>query len=124
LGGFYFFTVDEVLITNQQIQLIEAKHTKNAILPSKSDIKDGLLKMILYANLKDVSVDGQILNAEPILKLTSNQVMGFLNSGDTEGVFDNFCIVNNLSHSQRDFLSRLLDEAKTNNFTVKIEPIS
>lgn len=51
LGGAYFFTVDEVKKDGEVTLLIECKHTKNALLPSKSDIKDGLLKLILYKNL-------------------------------------------------------------------------
>jgi hypothetical protein len=52
LGGQYFLTVDEILLTEDKVILIEGKHSKNAVLPSKGDIKDGLLKMILYCNLK------------------------------------------------------------------------
>ena len=122
LGGFYFFTVDEILIVNQKLQLIEAKHSRNTVLPSKSDIKDGLLKMILYSNLKDVSVDGQHFEAEAILKLTSNRVINRIDSSDTEGVFESFCESNNISETQRLFLIQLFLEAKTNNFTIKIEP--
>ncbi|MDR1698640.1 MAG: hypothetical protein LBR75_02290, partial [Prevotellaceae bacterium] len=57
LGGQYFFTVDEILIENDTVYLIEGKHSANSILPSKGDIKDGLLKMILYSNLCEVEVD-------------------------------------------------------------------
>jgi hypothetical protein len=39
-----------MLIENDIVFLIEGKHSANSILPSKGDIKDGLLKMIL--NLK------------------------------------------------------------------------
>ena len=86
------------------MQLIEAKHSRNTVLPSKSDIKDGLLKMILYSNLKDVSVDGQHFEAEAILKLTSNRVINRIDSSDTEGVFESFCESNNISETQRLFL--------------------
>jgi hypothetical protein len=46
LGGQYFFTVDEIKL-EETLLLIEGKHSVNAKLPSKGDIKDGLLKMIL-----------------------------------------------------------------------------
>ncbi|TAE07597.1 MAG: hypothetical protein EAZ95_18250, partial [Bacteroidetes bacterium] len=52
LGGQYFLTVDEIRIEAEKLYLIEGKHTKSGLLPSLGDIKDGLLKMILYANLK------------------------------------------------------------------------
>lgn len=42
LGGQYFFTVDEIEIAKETIYLIEGKHSKNSILPSKGDIKDRL----------------------------------------------------------------------------------
>ncbi|HRI26795.1 MAG TPA: hypothetical protein PK715_01950, partial [Chitinophagales bacterium] len=50
LGGKYFLTVDEVKVDSEILYLMEAKHSKNALLPSKSDIKDGLLKLLLYCN--------------------------------------------------------------------------
>ena len=53
-----FFTVDEIKLA-ETLSLIEGKHSVNAILPSKSDIKDGLLKMILYCNLSDTKVNGK-----------------------------------------------------------------
>jgi len=45
LGELYYLTVDEVKKSKNTIQLIEAKHTKSNILPSKGDIKDGLIKI-------------------------------------------------------------------------------
>lgn len=71
LGGYYFFTADEVKIDKQNIYLIEGKHTKTNELPSLGDIKDGLLKMILFTNLKDVKVNGIDYTPTSILKLTT-----------------------------------------------------
>jgi len=45
LGELYYLTVDEVKKSKNTIQLIEAKHTKSNISPSKGDIKDGLIKI-------------------------------------------------------------------------------
>jgi len=81
LGGTYFFTCDEAKIVNNDIQIIEAKHTKYGSLPSIDDIKDALIKMILFSNLKDVFVDGVKLNPVPILKLTSEN--GKIKKGNT-----------------------------------------
>lgn len=44
LGGQYFLTVDEIEIFEEVVYLIECKHSKNSILPSKGDVRDGLLK--------------------------------------------------------------------------------
>ncbi len=73
LGGEYHFTCDEVEIHENSLLLIEGKHSRDASLPSLSDIKDGLLKMILYANLKDVSLDGTEYVPQPVLKLTTGE---------------------------------------------------
>jgi hypothetical protein len=103
LGGQYFFTVDEILIDGDTVYLIESKHSANAVLPSKGDIKDGLLKMILYANLVDVEVNGVKMKSKAVLKLTS-------------GKYDE----NNISQQNSKFLDLLFREAEENGFEVKI----
>ncbi|MEJ5268385.1 MAG: hypothetical protein WHW07_11355, partial [Bacteroidales bacterium] len=74
LGGKYYFTVDELVIQKSTLFLIEDKHSKISILPSIGDIKDGLLKMILFSNLKNVSVSGKEYKIIPTLKLTSSRI--------------------------------------------------
>ncbi|EAJ4502344.1 hypothetical protein F3523_08850 [Campylobacter upsaliensis] len=54
LGGQYFFTCDDVLLQNNILVLCESKHSKNALLPSNDDIKDGLLKLMLYNNIDSI----------------------------------------------------------------------
>jgi len=73
LGGFYYFTVDEARRENGKILLIEGKHTKRDQLPSTEDIKDGLLKMILYTNLQNVSLNSMKLSPVPVLLLTTGK---------------------------------------------------
>ncbi len=118
LGGKYFLTVDELLIENDTISLIESKHTKSAIIPSKSDIKDGLLKMILFANLKEVSLNGKIYKHKAVLQLTSNRMKGSVSSDDINEEIEKFIASNKLKFKQKEFLLNLFDEVKTNNFTV------
>jgi len=101
LGGYYFFTCDEVEIYNKNVYLIEGKHTKSSSLPSEGDIKDGLLKMILYTNLKNVSINREQYNPIPVLKLTNNGSL-------------------KLSKTKRKFLEILKREARENNFKLKI----
>lgn len=74
LGGCYYFTCDEVELDNTKniINLIEAKHSKSNLLPSVDDIKDGLLKMILYTNLKEVKISDKNYEHRPILKLSTD----------------------------------------------------
>ncbi len=70
LGGNYYFTCDEVEVHGNEIYLIEGKHGINGY-PSLADVKDGLLKMILYTNLKKVYLNNEEFTPIPILKLTT-----------------------------------------------------
>ena len=104
LGGNYYLTVDEVELHNKDVYLIDAKHTKDGNLPSLSDIKDALLKMILFTNLENVQVDNKNFISIPIVKLTTNEN------------FD----VNRLNQSQKESLELIKKEAKLNGFKVLI----
>lgn len=118
LGGQYFLTVDEIKIDTKNVFLIEAKHSKSNILPSKSDIKDGLLKMILYTNLKNIEVNGISKNAIPILFLTSSKLKSEINSNNTNTEIEQFCGKNKFNDAQQNFVITLFEEAKTNKFLV------
>lgn len=104
LGGYYYFTADEMEIQGKNIYLIEGKHSKDKFLPSLGDIKDGLLKMILFTNLKDVKAGNKEYNHIPVLKLTTG------NGFNTK----------NLSEIQKNDLVLLQKEAKLNNFEIRI----
>ncbi len=121
LGGQYFLTVDEVLLTEDKVILIEGKHSKNSILPSKGDIKDGLLKMILYCNLSKVTVDGKELKSEAVLSLTSAKLKGAIDSSSTKEEISDFIKENNLPVTQETLIETIFAEAKQNNFAVKIQ---
>jgi len=102
LGGNYYFTSDEVKIMGKNINLVEGKHTKDNKLPSLGDIKDGLLKMILFTNLEDVKITDEGYIPIPILKLT------------TADTFK----MENINESQKEMLEVLKKEAKINNFRI------
>lgn len=104
LGGYYFFTCDEVKIEKRIIYLIEGKHSKQSAIPSLEDIKDGLIKMILFTNLKEVKIGNTIYHHKPILKLTSGIRFS----------------IKMLRKSQIDNLQLLKKEAKANGFQVII----
>lgn len=70
LVGYYFFTCDEVSIENDTIYLIEGKHSKQSLIPSLEDIKDGLLKMLLFTNLKEVIIGKREYKPVALLKIT------------------------------------------------------
>jgi ribosomal small subunit protein bTHX len=80
LGGQYLFIVDEIAIGNNTVYLIESKHSKNVIMPNSSDIKDGLLKMILYVNLCETTVNNKKTNIAATLNLSSTKLVGNITS--------------------------------------------
>lgn len=123
LGGEYFFTVDEVEInhTDKIIDLIEAKHSRNAILPSEGDIKDGLLKLILYSNLSDVTIDGETYTSRPVIKLTSSRIAGKITSEDLNKTIIDFLDKNNYNNRKQEFVIKLFKEGQANNIKVIIE---
>lgn len=102
LGGLYYFTSDEAEIDKNVVYLIEGKHTETNELPSTGDIKDGLIKMILFTNLEDVKINNKNYKPVPVLKLTTN------------GSFK----IDKLNTTQKELLDFLIKEAKTNNFRI------
>jgi len=123
LGGQYFFTVDEVLIDKNTVYLIESKHSRQSILPSKGDIKDGLLKMILYSNLCEVEVDGIPMKSKAVLKLTSEKIKSEISSEILVWDRAGFLLDNKFSQEQIRFIDVLLDEAVENGFEVKVKNV-
>ena len=120
LGGQYFFTVDEILIEQDTVYLIESKHSATSTLPSIGDIKDGLLKMILYSNLCEVEVNGMKMKSKAVLKLTSPKIKGDISSESR--IFDRgkFIAENDFKPEMQVFISKFFNEANENNFIVKI----
>lgn len=101
LGGQYFFTCDEAKIHDDEVHLIEGKHTIGKRFPSLNDVKDGLLKMILLTNLEDVKIGEKDLKPVPILKLTT---------GNSEQEL--------LNRDEREILRLLKQESERNGFKV------
>lgn len=104
LGGYYYFTCDEAKLIKNSICLIEGKHSKGSMIPSTEDIKDGLIKMILFSNLKEVKIGDKEYTPLPILKLTSDIEFS----------------IENLSSSKIDLLKLLSKESIVNKFEVLI----
>jgi hypothetical protein len=130
VGDQYFLTVDEVAIAPDSniIYLVEGKHTGSAILPAKADIKDGLLKMILYTNLKKLEIeyiDEQIksLLPQPVLRLTSPHIKLNINSSQSENL-ETWCSTHNIkAKNTKIFLKQLFNEAQVNKFLVEIKNV-
>ena len=121
LGGKYYFTTDEIKIENDKVYLIEGKHSKNELLPSIGDIKDGLLKMILYSNLKEVIIDNKKYQPIPVIKLTSTKLKDSISSSDSFDKVNNFISKQKFSKRENEIITNLFIEAKQNNFLVTIE---
>ena len=121
LFGKYFFTVDETRIESQTVYLIEAKHSQRAKMPSKNDIKDGLIKMMLYTNLQNVKVGAKAVGFKVQIRLTSNQLNGSINSDAKDEDLNKFCTANLINLSDQNFLQKLFSEAQENKFTIILE---
>lgn len=123
LGGEYYLTVDEAHIQGRRLLLIESKHTAHGYLPSMGDIKDGLLKMFLYVNLKAVRMNGKAYQCLPILKLTSASIRGSISSSSAAAQHANFLAQNNFSKKQEAIIKAVFAEARTNRFVAMIEAV-
>jgi len=104
LGGYYFFTADEAKLKANNMFLVEGKHTESGNLPALEDIKDGLLRMILFTNLTNVKFGKKKVKPRPILKLTLKH--RFKTSA--------------LSQRENDTLNLLKKEAKINGFNIQL----
>lgn len=115
LGGQYYLTADEVYWENDQLVIQESKNSSKGKLPSENDIKDGLFKLILFANMEEVAIDERT-NIQFItrLKLTGDLIGNLFLPCDTEDVF-NFCAENRLTETYKKRFILLNQEASQNN---------
>ncbi len=120
-GGKYYFTCDETRVEGKMLFLIEDKHSQRTILPSENDIKDGLLKMMVYTNLKNVRVGKNSVASKAVLRLTSNKLTGAINSASPDEEAAKFFQTNALNVSQINLIKKLFREARENNFEIKFE---
>ena len=123
LGGYYYFTVDNVFYENEILFLMESKHSSNSILPSSDDIKDGLLILMLYNNISEIKYMGKKNKFKVILHLTSNKLISSIRSPNTIKNINNFIKLNCISKNQLEMLSKLNIESKKNNFFIYIERV-
>ena len=121
LFGKYFFTVDETRLEPKTVYLIEAKHSQRSKLPSENDIKDGLVKMMLYTNLQNVKVGARAFDYKVMIRLTSSKLNGLITSNASDEVLNKFCSDNLIDSLQREFLKKLFQEARENKFTIILE---
>lgn len=120
LGGYYYFTIDEVLEKGGTLCLVESKHSSNAILPSNDDIKDGLLKLMLYNNLCEVRDLSGKRDFKIALQLTSNKLQSALHLPTTAQNLNALISTNKLKLNQSNMLRSLNAECKDNGFEIWI----
>lgn len=116
LGGKYFLTVDEAVYEDETLHLIESKHTERGKLTHASDVKDGLIKMILYRNLVNVARNGKPIQFVPVLRLTAKEMQSAITSTAKPEELAKFIETNRFDFKQADFLKKLFAEARENNF--------
>jgi DNA-binding transcriptional regulator YhcF (GntR family) len=123
LGGKYYFTVNEISFVDKYMYLIERKHSNKYKLPLFCDIKGGLLKMILYCNLRDVKINDSVYTPKPVLRLTSTNIIGKITSLSLASEIGEFKFRIGFSNHSLELIDKLFSEANTNNFEVIIEGV-
>lgn len=113
LGGEYFLTVDGLYQENGQVVFQESKNTTKGVLPSLTDIQDGLFKLILFANMETLSIDGASTPFRVELYL-SGKLSGNLNLPTTPNHLTDFVTHNRLTPKQAALLDWLNQEAQAN----------
>lgn len=79
--------------------------------------------MMLYTNLENVYVEGNLYKSFPVLRLTSEKIAGEISSNSAEEECENFFRINNFNKRQTDLMKNLVAEAKVNSFIVSLGKI-
>lgn len=119
LGGYYYFTIDDVLDKDNILYLIESKHSKDSILPSNDDIKDGLLKLMIYNNLCEIRDSKIKRNFKIVLRLTSNKLKNKIELPNNN--LESFIESNLLNKKQMEIIYKLNSECEENKFNIWIQ---
>ncbi len=123
LGGLYYFTVDDVINNEGHFLLMECKHSNNGTLPSDDDVKDGLLKLILFTNLNKLFFEKGEVTFTPVLQLTSHKMIGSLTESSDKQEIDTFVKSNKLNNSKKLFLTELVNEVRDNRMKLIIKKV-
>jgi hypothetical protein len=116
LGGVYYLTADEVIFEDGIYVIQESKNSSKGSLPSSSDVKDGLFKLILYANLHSLSLDSVQVPFKIRLKLTGKGVNGQIRFPCSQETFNTFLEKNKniFTSTQKQLLKNLWSEVTEN----------
>jgi len=94
LGGIYYLTADEVIYRDSVYIIQESKNSTKGFLPTISDIKDGLFKLILYSNFDTLHLHSKPVNFMSCLKLTGKKISGSLTMPCDQGLITQFLNIN------------------------------
>ncbi len=120
IGGYYYWTADEAVVKGDAVIIAEKKHSTQDKLPRRGDIKDALVKMILFANLTRAYVAGKEYRPVPAIGLTSAQLRGACHNQMTETEIAAFFVKNAFNAKQRQWVQQLFHEANTNRFLLAL----
>lgn len=120
IGGYYYWTADEAQVAGSRLFLVEKKHSSKHPLPSIGDIKDALLRMILFCNLTNVRVDDKQYAPRPVIGLTSDRLSDFCHSGMNGGQIARFFEKNKLKPGAQSIIRDIFGEAQTNRFDIVV----
>jgi len=83
-----------------------------------SDIKDGIVKMILFTNLAETRIGDKSFNHFSVLGLTSSMFRGYCHNYMTTKDISNCLEENDFSSKQKKNILAVFNEGKQNNFMV------
>lgn len=122
LGGYYYLTIDDLIKEGDELILTESKHSSNSALPSLDDIKDGLLKMIIFSNISKLELNNKEWKFNAALRLTSSKLEGYITEKSTDVEIKKFLAVNALN-KKSELISELISGSRKNNFQLLIEGV-
>ena len=120
IGGYYYWTIDESSVIGDKFLLTEKKNSKDSMLPKLNDIKDALLKMVLFTNLTNVTVDGKEYSPFPIVGLTSDVLQGYCHSEMDAADLEKFFANNNFRPRPCALINKAFQESRANHFFVYV----
>jgi hypothetical protein len=114
LGGVYSLAPDGIVLEGDKYVILESKNTSKGRLPQLSDIKDGLFKLILFANLDRLQLNGQDMAFTTRLLLTSKRIEQQIQMPCTTQKLEQFLAQNRFSENEKKTLHQLNQETQVN----------
>lgn len=121
LGGNYYLTSDEIFIDEKSKKVIiqESKNATDSRLPKEADIKDGLFKILLFSQIKDLKIDDVKYQYSVSLKLTGT-ISSSISLPAEKAAIENFIKKENFSNSEAKLIIMLDEEAIENKYKIMI----